>query len=169
MEVNWLQECIAEMNGLVSEPIRSEHQGIADRARDYSFGVAGFLQHIEAPPERDHVDPRSVILNDCACIPPKIYRALTGRDRWHDDSDHDGSAEVALIAIERSRAAWIAMAERGLASIADTQQFVSDLSRLADDLRRVFPSARAFVRPGLDEPEEVATLSPRSNPCARES
>jgi hypothetical protein len=147
---NWLQECIAEMNGLMSQPIGPEHQGIADRARDYSFGVAGFLQRVEAPPERDHVDPRSVILHDCAFIPPKIYRALTGLDRWHDDpddwpADHDRSAKRALIAIERSRTAWIAIAERGLAPIADAEQFGSDLSRLADDLDRVFPNARASV------------------------
>jgi len=151
MAGSWLQECIAEMNGLVGQPIRPEHQGIADRARGYSFGVAGFLQHIEAPPERDDVDPRSVILHYCAFIPPKIYRALTGLDRWHDDlddwrADHDGPANVALIAIEQSRTAWIAMAERGLAPIADAQQFVSDLSRLADDLDHLFPNARAFVR-----------------------
>jgi hypothetical protein len=161
---NWLQECIAEMNGLVRQPIRLEHQGIVDRARGYSFGVAGFLQKIQAPPERDHVDPRSVIRHYCAFIPPKIYRALTGLDRCQDDADdwpadHDGSAKVALIAIERSRAAWIAMAELGLAPVMGVEQFVSDLSRLADDLDRVFPNARAFVRPGLDEPDEVAKLS----------
>ena len=161
---SWLQECITEMNGLVRQPVRPEHQDIAERARGYSFGVAGFLQQVEAPPERDLVDPRSVILHYGAFIPLKIYRALTALDRWHDDNDDwpaddDGSAKEALIAIERSRTAWIAMAERGLTPTADAEQFVSDLNRLADDLDRVFPNARAFVRRGLGEPEGVAKLS----------
>jgi hypothetical protein len=126
MNGRWLQECIEEMNEVLRKPVRPEYRGIEDRARGYCFGVAGFLQNIEPPPERDQVDPRSVILHYCAFIPPKVYRALT--------ADPDGSAEVALIAIERSRSAWIAMAKHGLAPIADAERFVSDLSRLADDL-----------------------------------
>jgi hypothetical protein len=92
-----------------------------------------------------------------------VYRALAAsanEDVYavHWPRDHDGSAKVALIAIERSRAAWITLAELGLAPVVDLERFVSDLSRLADDLDRVFPNARTFVRPGLDEPEEVAKL-----------
>ena len=36
-----------------------------------------------------------------------------------------------------------------------------DLAWLGDALEGVFPNARAFVRPGLDEPDEVALLFAR--------
>jgi hypothetical protein len=32
---------------------------------------------------------------------------------------------------------------------------------LGEALERVFPTARAFVRPGFDEPDEVSTLLAR--------
>jgi hypothetical protein len=171
----WLRECIEEMNEAAAGPataedlaqllpkVPPEHHGVEDRARGYSFGVANWLQTIAAPPDRDYVDPRAVVAHDFAFIPAKIYRALTGLRFSREDpedwpADHDGSAKVALLSIERSRAAWIDMAERGLAPIAIAARFVSDLSRLADDLDRIFPNARAFRRPGFDEPGEVAKL-----------
>jgi len=171
----WLQECIDEMNQVAREAAASgrpldrpevapEHRVIEQNARDYCFGVAGWLQTIEAPPEQDHADPRSVILWFCAFIPPKVYRALTGLVEWQADPgewppDHEGSAKIALIAIDRSRAAWVDLVDRGLARIEDAGPRVSELGKLADDLERVFPNARAFVRPGFDEPDEVAKLS----------
>jgi len=172
----WLQECVAEMNAVLLETptdqrfgrllrcVAPEHHGIEQRARAYSFAAAGFLQTLEAAPDGDHADPRTIVGRYCVLIPTKVYRALAAlanEDVYaeHWPRDHDGSAKVALITIERSRAAWIAMAELGLAPVMGAEQFVSDLSRLADDLDRVFPNARTFVRPGLDEPDEVAKLS----------
>jgi hypothetical protein len=73
-------------------------------------------------------------------------------------SDHDGSAKVALIGIERSHAAWLALIERGIAAHGDVAPLIEDLVWLSDAVERVFPKARAFVRPGLDEPDEVAML-----------
>ena len=170
----WLQECIDEMNETAREAATSdelldlpelapEHRVIEQRARDYSFSVAGWLQTIALPPERDHGDPRAIIWQFCAFIPPKVHRALTGLAEWQEDPgdwppDHDGSAKVALLAIDRSRAAWIEIVDRGFARIEDVAPRVDELSRLAEDLERVFPKARAFVRPGFDEPEEVAKL-----------
>jgi len=172
----WLQECISEMNAVLREPttdrrfgkllqaVAPQHHVIEQRARAYSLAAAGCLQTMEMVSDRDHADPRTIVERYCVLIPTKVYRALAAlaneniyAEHW--PRDHDGSAKVALMAIERSRAAWIALAERRLAPIVDAERFVSDLSRLADDLDRVFPTARAFVRPGHDEPEEVARLS----------
>ena len=96
-------------------------------------------------------------------IPAKIHRALLGlacddpTDRdW--PADHDGSAKVALLGIERSHAAWLEIVDSGLTSPAEIEPFIADLIWLSDELERVFPQARAFVRPGLDEPDEVARL-----------
>jgi hypothetical protein len=172
----WLQDCIDEMNEaaremtiddarqLVREGIAPEHEGIDRRARAYSFGTAGWLQRVDMPGDRDYADPRSVLAHDCALIPAKVYRALNGWLLSQDDpadcpADHDGSAKVALLSIDRSRGAWITTAERGLAPTTEVEPFVSELGVLADELERLFPKARAFVRPGLDEPAEVAKLT----------
>jgi len=148
-----LQACIEEMKGHLAP----EHQPIEDRARGYSRGVAGWSQAATPPPDRNHADPRSIVLRYAAFIPPKVHRALMGcgeapQDRHEGAFDRDGCAKVALLAIERSRDAWIQLAACGLAPFADADRFVSDLGRLAGDLNRVFPRARAFVRPGFDEP-----------------
>ena len=65
---------------------------------------------------------------------------------------------MALLGIERSRNAWLELAFRGFASPAEVEPFIADLIWLSDELERVFPRARAFVRPGLDEADEVAKL-----------
>lgn len=51
-------------------------------------------------------------------------------------ADYDGSAKVALLGAP----------------------LIADLIWLSDELERVLPAARAFVRPGVDEPEDVAKL-----------
>jgi hypothetical protein len=169
----WLQECIDELNEAAREVssrdvteaevrqeiydrIAPEHRSIELRARAYSFGTAGWLQKVGPPGERDLRDPRSALWHDCALIPAKIYRALTGLRQWRDDpddepADHDGSAKVALLSIDRSRAAWTAAAEAGLAPVVEIEPFVVELGVLTDELERLFPRARRFVRPGFDE------------------
>jgi hypothetical protein len=97
-------------------------------------------------------------------VPAKIHRAIHGlaEDRpelreW--PADHDGSAKVALLGIERSYGAWHHLVERGTATDGEGAAAIADLVWLADALDRVFPNARAFVRPGLDEPDEVSALN----------
>jgi len=93
----------------------------------------------------------------------KAMRALHGlaeddpSDReW--PADHDGSAKVALIGIDRSYTAWLDLVEVGVVSPSDATPFLDDLVWLRAALERTFPKARAFVRPAFDEPEEVARL-----------
>ena len=66
--------------------------------------------------------------------------------------DSDGSAKVALIAIGRSIAAWATLREH----LAEHSDHILDTLVHLDRLRRrtehFFPEARAFVRPGFDEP-----------------
>ena len=82
-------------------------------------------------------------------------------DRWCEPPDHDGSAKVALLGIDRSHAAWLDLVERGVATQAEVTPFIADLVWLGDALEHVFPNARAFVRPGLDEPDEMSMLIAR--------
>lgn len=91
-------------------------------------------------------------------IQVKIMRALQGKKDETDDAefwaeypkDSDGSAKVALIAVDRSISAW------GLFLRLFPNQETSILEILAqlDQTRRMieaqFPQARAFIRPGFD-------------------
>jgi len=171
----WMQELIDEMNTIASEPISDaeykklcpdiapEHTLIDSRAHAYADRVHAWLESHERLSTIDPGDPRAVISWFQHLIAAKTHRALRGlasddpeaRD-W--PADHDGSAKVALLGIERSHAAWLELAHRGLASPAEIEPCVADLIWLCDELERVFPRARAFVRPGLDEPDAVARL-----------
>lgn len=88
----------------------------------------------------------------------KLCRALSSRQEATQTAnvamqhDADGSAKVALIGIDRSIAAWTALAR----SIPDEADLLLDLLVQLDRLRRAaeeeFPQARSFVRPGFDTP-----------------
>lgn len=90
-------------------------------------------------------------------IEVKLLRALQGAmEEWPailEDypKDSDGSAKVALIAMDRSIAAWGELYQH----FPDRQDDVLDLLVHLDRLRRrteqEFPAARAFVRPGFDD------------------
>ena len=92
-------------------------------------------------------------------IPVKLARAVSSREEAGPAmgdvlaSDADGSAKVALIAMDRSLAAWAVLRKAFLASTP--RDSVLDLLLSLDRLRRwtqqSFPDARAFVRPGLDD------------------
>jgi hypothetical protein len=65
--------------------------------------------------------------------------------------DCDGSAKIALMAVDRSIAAWATL-RKAVADEADTiLDFMVLLDRLRRGMEKAFPDARAFVRPGFDE------------------
>jgi hypothetical protein len=107
----------------------------------------------------------------------KLFRALMGReDSVHDDApvadeifanseldedhmefdgggndDSNGSAKIALIAIDRSSSAWRVM-QSCLPEKADsTKAMLLELERLRRGAEQTFPNARDFIRPGFDE------------------
>jgi hypothetical protein len=97
--------------------------------------------------------PLSVIAWYHVMIAAKTYRALVSAHQSAHGAaalraDANGSAKVALLAIDRSTAALHLLAEReddarlgGLIELLDTLRFA---------IERRFPEARAFERPGLD-------------------
>ncbi len=105
-------------------------------------------------------DAVAVILRYSVFIGGKLARALHGRDLDGDSGDDpiqtdwNGSAKIALIAIERSHSAWQTIAEAtgdvGAAALVDS------LATLGDKVEEAFPFARRFKRPGFDEPGAVA-------------
>jgi hypothetical protein len=90
-------------------------------------------------------------------IAAKAMRAIRGKmeeeEEERDDefpSDSDGSAKIALIAIDRSIAAWAVIEHY----ISDCNKEVMDVITFLDGLRlaveETFPNGRSFIRPGFD-------------------
>jgi hypothetical protein len=89
-------------------------------------------------------------------ISAKINRAVRGKveddEEEHDEfpKDSDGSAKIALIAIDRSIAAWAVIRHY----VTDGAKGVIDAIAFLDSLRqaveKTFPNARSFIRPGFD-------------------
>ena len=81
-------------------------------------------------------------------VSSRVDLTIEGDDGFLRDSD--GSAKVALVAIDRSLAAW-ARLRRSLEGEADTMlDLLAKLVRLRRAVEREFPEARAFKRPGFD-------------------
>lgn len=171
----WMQELLEELNEAANQPLSEEereqlrprampeHDSLRGRTHAYTMEVHRWLHAREYAAVGDIGDPRAVIGWFHTMISAKIVRALDGLatdtpEECDGPADHDGSAKVALLGIERSHAAWLQMVERGFASPAEVDPFVAHLVWLGEELERVFPKARAFVRPAFDEPEAVAKL-----------
>ena len=171
----WMQELLQQAEQAAAESsgggaparrreILPEHGELCEHARAYLDCVFAWLRRHDAfAAVTDPEDPRAVVSWFYSMIYVKVRRALHGlaegdpggRD-W--TADYHGSAKVALLAVERSQAAWLQIIERGLVPWTDAEPFLRQLLWLRDEIERIFPNARAFVRPGFDEPEAVARL-----------
>lgn len=69
-----------------------------------------------------------------------------------DSRDSDGSAKVALIAIDRSISAWKLMCDLRPENADSIHGLLLQLEKLRSSAEREFPNARDFIRPGFDEP-----------------
>ncbi len=109
-------------------------------------------------------------------VAAKVFRALMGlEERSADDDlaaddiftdteldedeleldvvgyDADGSAKIALIAIDRSSSAWRVMQSTLLEKAESIRPMLLELERLRRTAEQTFPQARDFIRPGFDE------------------
>ncbi|MBD3418913.1 MAG: hypothetical protein GF398_02225 [Chitinivibrionales bacterium] len=152
---------------------------ISIRSRAYAFDIDKFQKKCEfisfnedgsvtiaASQEGVEIDSheRKVSLEDAfeaiwfyhLFIHVKLTRAFQGRvlyDYEEDDGfpkDSDGSAKVALIAIDRSIAAWKSMHSCLHHKRNDIAQYILTLTIIRKQVEEFFPDARAFVRPGFD-------------------
>ncbi len=94
----------------------------------------------------------------CFFISVKAQRAFSGKQEYIYDtkeellqSDHNGSAKVALIAVGRSIKAWEvllnAFPELDFVIIG----YLAQLQKISRNLLLEFPDAGKFIRPGFDE------------------
>jgi hypothetical protein len=65
--------------------------------------------------------------------------------------DSDGSAKIALIAIDRSSSAWRVMQSSLLEKTDSIKPMLVELERMRRAAEQTFPQARDFIRPGFDE------------------
>lgn len=87
-----------------------------------------------------------------------MQRALHGKiegESWQQENgyqkDSDGSAKIAIIAIERSIGAWIRLYELMPSSEDVALKALSLLSQLKQKAIEEFPQALNFKRPGFDD------------------
>ena len=144
--------------GAVRPPSVYDGDPLLVRATAYAGTVHHWLES-DSNAHNDPNDPRIVIGWFSLMIPAKIARALQGVgyadfDDPEEPTDYDGSAKVALASIERSRAAWQELAPTESAA----SQSIAELTWLEQEVERMFPRARRFIRPAFDEPDEVARL-----------
>ena len=168
----WLQELLADANEACRNPpsdeewkriqprVPPQHEAIDERAKDYAVRTFQWLRATENQSAGAQGSARDVISWFHMIIATKTDRALTiwPGDDEDDEFDNDGSAKVALLAIDESHAAWLDLVEQDVVTRAEADSFIADLVWLGEALERVRPKARAFVRPGFDEPAAVARL-----------
>lgn len=168
----WMQQVIEEAERLVErgeianvdpQPSAESHKPLEWRAEAYSDNAQRWLNAQGVGHSEDPSDPLAVVAWFASYIPSKLRRATVGIA--NDDgelsefpSDADGSAKAALVAIQRSHAAWSALSGAGILAPALAEHLIGDLFWLEAEIDRQFPNARAFVRPGFDAPEAVAPL-----------
>ena len=88
----------------------------------------------------------------------KLIRAITGKledDGWEEKngfpSDYDGSAKIALIAVDRSLQAWFALHQLIPHDEDEFFKIAGMLQKIKVQTEQEFPKAYQFIRPGFDE------------------
>jgi hypothetical protein len=171
---SWQQELLDELSNASScdtdefdfpgkNVLPAAHRDLCERGDAYTDIVYTMVgSGVLTPAPRDASDPAEVITRLALLIASKTARALRGLAEFDGDReyppDHEGSAKVALLAIERSLRSWqqIVLSEPDSALLAAraTQELEIIREALDDDI----PRARAFIRPGFDEPNAIALL-----------
>jgi len=129
-----------------------------DLASRYAFEAARFLERrcwrlpVQPPPQPSPVD---VVGWYHLLIQARVGRALAGaiqarRGRTDRMMDANGCAKMVLVGIDRSHVALRRL--RGHRDDARVASLIETLEELGPAVERRFPSARAFIRPGLDGP-----------------
>jgi len=155
----------------------AKYNGIVVAARKYAFDTLNFFGQPNTPrahnyaartvaDERELSSAIDVIQHYQFFITAKIFRALLARgiDVESDEfagnsedmfdaavgSDADGSAKIALIAIDRSQAAWHILREYLPPEAETIRSFIVELEQLKQAVEETFTNARDFIRPGFD-------------------
>lgn len=129
------------------------YEDLADKCLEKIFDV---LESQKKNRKKDQVDNALEVVNwYLDLIQAKMRRALHGvyyQEAYgkKDPDDFNGSAKVALIAIDRSNENWLIIQKH----CADYQREIGHLlvilEQLRLDIEKQFPEAREFLRPGFE-------------------
>lgn len=158
------------------DPARHRRDPLVVRAREYANMAHPVMQALRPVlvlrDDAALTDAADTIAWFSPLLAPKICRAIASRADNADEpndrqSDANGSAKVARLAIAESRRAWGVLMEAGKATAdgvpAAAVKMLEDIDR---QLAGRFPLAMEFVRPGFDEPAVAAGAQTRLSPCA---
>jgi len=93
-------------------------------------------------------------------ISAKVMRAVRGKideeeERFDEfPSDSDGSAKIALIAMDRSISAWAVIRHYAVDKDEGVIEIIAFLDGLKQAVEKAFPKARSFIRPGFDRVDQ---------------
>lgn len=134
--------------------------GMLDRLETLKQELTLGLESHEAAKKQTETikDSLAVIQWYLAFIHVKLVRALMGKmnDDGGEESngfqrDSDGSAKIAIIAIQRSTQAWSSLFEIIPEKEDEFLKILSLLEKIRTFAEAEFPKAGVFVRPGFDE------------------
>ncbi|HTG99270.1 MAG TPA: hypothetical protein VL882_03325 [Vicinamibacterales bacterium] len=165
---SWMEEVLSEIDEKQLEevpqppPLPARLMRVVALSQAYCDHAWTALDSTEHSGCLSHDDPSTIIHWFAPLIAAKTRRALKGLNEFDGDRefppDHEGSAKIALIGIDRSMTAWADARTAGSISGEQSTRFIEELHRLCCELEELIPQARAFVRPGFDEPDEVRKL-----------
>jgi len=154
---------------------RHRQDPLSIRAREYghlAWRIGRALAPIVALREdAPLVDAVETIEWFSSMISSKLYRAICGQaEGWEGreeaQTDFNGSAKIALIAIAESRVAWLVLMEAGRATADGVPaRAVRTLDELESSVRERFPRVMEFIRPGFDEPAAAAAKNDDTPDC----
>lgn len=153
--------------------VRLEDLELETRAKELGFRSMEWLQRARRFARPEARDAVQVISHFAVFVPSKVYRALMGlADEGVEDlcSDANGSAKAALLGIDGVKEAWIQLVVAGEIDHATARPYLVELEFIGREVEKRFPRARAFVRAGFDEPDEVGRLEAleRAGPAEKE-
>jgi hypothetical protein len=138
-------------------------------ARSYSTDVDSWIKQYENEInnsfEKEKItyvkvqDALELVLHYAFFIPIKLSRAINGlQDEFtevEEDSDANGSAKVALLAISRSINGWSIIRSVFKKDQDMTARFIGMLIGIRRATEQMFPGAMKFIRPGFDSEESA--------------
>ncbi len=146
---------VAAENHLIYRATQSYSKMVEDwfQEREGFFFEAATIVNEEVNPE----EALEVIRWYQYFITAKVMRAIRGKIEEEEEerrdefaSDSDGSAKIALIAIDRSIGAWAVIPHYNHLVAESVLEIISFLDRLRQAVEETFPRARSFLRPGFD-------------------
>ena len=121
--------------------VRLEHRAVLVWTERYAFATRWLLPDVESC--GDAASAVNLIACSSFFAAGKVYRALVGlaHQPWLDPRDAHDSAAVAVLALERSHQAWLALIEAGLVNGSAVTEVLEDLVQVRDAVVAAFPEA----------------------------